>query len=272
MTSDSLFDGIAEIYDRARRPYPPRLFDDVFNYLGEHPQEPESPGALAAPRTVAAVEIGPGTGQATGPLLARGVTVAAVEPGPRLAVFLRNKFAAEQRLVVINERFEEAPLPVGLADLVLAATSFHWVDSEVRYEKTLELLRDGGALAVIGTNQIASSADRGYFAASQPIYDRHFRGEFVTELPGEDVTPPEVGELLENAAFEGVELFRYRWDQCYSTAEYLELVRSYSRTQQLEAGAREAFIADLASFIDREFEGYVVRPLVLTLLLARKRW
>ena len=273
MTSDSLFDGVAEVYDRARRPYPPRLFDDVFNYLGEHPQDPKSPEALAAPGAVAvaAVEIGPGTGQATGPLLARGVTVAAVEPGPRLAAFLRNKFAAEQRLVVINERFEEAPLPVGIADLVLAATSFHWVTAEVRYAKTLETLRDGGTLAVIGTNQIASSVDRGYFAASQPIYDRYFPGELRDEMPGEDVTPPEVGELLERDDFEGVELFRYRWDQRYSTDEYADLVRSYSGTQRLEAKAREAFIGELAGFIDGEFDGSVVRPLVLTLLLARKR-
>ena len=262
MTADNPFDGVAEIYDRARRSYPPRLFDDVFNYLGEHPQEPS---------TVAAVEIGPGTGQATGPLLARGVTVAAVEPGPRLAAFLRNKFAAEQRLVVINERFEDAPLPEGIADLVLAATSFHWVDAEVRYTKTVELLRDGGALAVIGTNQIASEVDRGYFAASQPIYERYFPNDTHEELPGEDVTPPEVGELLENEAFEGVELFRYRWDQSYSTADYLDLVRSYSGTAELDADVREAFVAELGAFIDAEFEGRVVRPLVLTLLLARKR-
>ena len=262
MTSDSPFDGVAEIYDRARRPYPPRLFDDVFNYIGEHPQEPG---------TVAAVEIGPGTGQATGPLLARGVTVAAVEPGPRLAAFLRNKFAADQRLLVINERFEDAPLPGGIADLVLAATSFHWVDSDVRYAKTLELLRDGGALAVIGTNQIASEVDRGYFAASQPIYERYFPGEFVDELPGEDVTPPEVGEVLEHEAFEGVELFRYRWDQQYSAGEYADLVRSYSGTQRLDAAGREAFVGELAAFIESDFDGTVVRPLVLTLLLARKR-
>ncbi|MBT5775280.1 MAG: methyltransferase domain-containing protein [Dehalococcoidia bacterium] len=262
MTSANPFDAVAEIYDRARRPYPPRLFDDVFNYLGEHPQEPSA---------VATVEIGPGTGQATGPLLARGVTVAAVEPGPRLAAFLRNKFAAEQRLLVINERFEDAPLPGGIADLVLAATSFHWVDSDVRYAKTLELLRDGGALAVIGTNQIASSVDRGYFAAAQPIYERYFPGEFVEELPDEDVTPPEVGEVLEQQEFEGVELFRYRWDQQYSTGEYADLVRSYSGTQRLDVAEREAFVGELAAFIESDFEGTVVRPLVLTLLLARKR-
>jgi len=262
VTSDRPFDAIAEIYDRARRPYPPRLFDDVFNYLGEHPQEPS---------TVAAVEIGPGTGQATGPLLARGVTVAAVESEPRFAAFLRNKFAAEQRLVVINERFEEAPLPVGLADLVLAATSFHWVEAEVRYAKTLTTLRDGGTLAVIGTNQIASEVDCGYFAASQPIYERYFPGEFVDELPAEDVTPLEVGEVLEHEAFEEVELFRYRWDQRYSAREYADLVRSYSGTQRLDETEREVFVSELAAFIEYDFDGTVVRPLVLTLLLARKR-
>ena len=262
MTFESMFDGVAEIYDRVRRPYPPRLFDDVFNYLGEHPQDPS---------TVAAVEIGPGTGQATGPLLARGVTVAAVEPGPRLAAFLRNKFAAEQRLMVINERFEDAPLPEGIADLVLAATSFHWVDSDVRYAKTLELLRDGGVLAVIGTNQIASSVDRGYFTASQPIYQRYFPGEEPADLPGDDVTPAEVGEVLENEEFEGVKLFRYRWDQQYSTDEYADLVRSYSGTQQMPGELREPFVGELAAFIDSDFDGNVVRPLVLTLLLARKR-
>jgi SAM-dependent methyltransferase len=262
MTPESPFDGVAEIYDRARRPYPSRLFDDVFNYLGKHPLEPS---------TVAAIEIGPGTGQATGPLLARGATVAAIEPGSRLAAFLRNKFAEERRLLVINERFEDAPLPVGIADLVLAATSFHCVDSDVRYAKTLELLRDGGALAVIGTNQIASSVDRGYFAASQPIYERYFPGEFVDELPGEDVTPPEVSEVLENEAFEGVELFRYRWDQQHSAGEYADLLRSYSETQRLDAVERETFVGKLATFIESDFDGTVVRPLVLTLLLARKR-
>jgi len=48
-------------------------------------------------------------------------------------------------------------------------------------------------------------------------------------------------------------------------------VRSYSGTQRLEAEAREAFIGELAGFIEGEFDGNVVRPLVLTLLLTRKR-
>ena len=139
MSSVSQFDRVAEIYDRIRPRYPDRLFSDLFRYLGG---DPEDPGSLAT------VEIGPGTGQATGALLKRGATVAAVEPGPHLAVFLRGRFPDEPRLVVINERFEDAPLPDGIADLVFAATSFHWLDRDTRYAKTLELLRPGGVLAI----------------------------------------------------------------------------------------------------------------------------
>ena len=68
-----------------------------------------------------------------------------------------------------------------------------------------------------------------------------------------------------------MELFRYRWDQQYSTGEYADLVRSYSGTQRLDVAEREAFVGELAAFIESDFEGTVVRPLVLTLLLARKR-
>lgn len=262
MAPASAFDDVAEIYDRVRPLYPERLYSDLFNYIG---------GDRENPSPIATVEIGPGTGQATAALLKRGATVAAVEPGPHLAVFLRGKFPDEPRLVVINERFEDAPLPESIADLVFAATSFHWLDPEVRYEKTLEVLRPGGVLAIAHPHQIASDVDRGYFAASQPIYGRYFGQDTTPELPDEDVTPTEIAEIIDTQRFESVELFRYRFDQRYSTTEYTDLVRSYSGTELMPADQREPFIADLAAFIDTEFDGYVIRPLVLTLVLARKR-
>lgn len=262
MSPASWFDDVAETYDRIRPLYPDRLYADLFHYIGDDPEDPQP---------LATVEIGPGTGQATGALLQRGATVAAVEPGPHLAVYLRGKFRDEPRLVVINERFEDAPLPEGIADLVFAATSFHWVDPDLRYPKVLSILRPGGVLAIAHPHQIASEVDRGYFTASQPIYGRYFGQHDTPESPGEDVTPPEIAEIIDTQQFEAVELFRYRFDQRYTTTEYIDLVRSYSNTNQLPAAERESFLGDLAAFIDAEFEGYVIRPLVLTLVLGRKR-
>jgi hypothetical protein len=64
-----LFDAIAEDYDRFRPTYPPALVDEACARL--------APGAWV-------LEIGCGTGQLTAALVARGLRVAAVDPGPNM--------------------------------------------------------------------------------------------------------------------------------------------------------------------------------------------
>ena len=262
MSTGIPLDFIAENYDRARPSYPKRLFSDLFHYIGNTHRESNR---------LATIEIGPGTGQATSALLKRGATVAAIEPAPDLATFLRAKFPEEPYLVVINERFEDAPLPEGITDLVIAAASFDCLNRDTRYDKTLALLRPGGVLAIVQEHHVTSETDRGYFNASKPIYAQYFDGEDSNALLDENITPAEVNEIISTHAFENVELFRYKFDLEYSTTLYADLVRSYSKTQQMPSEMRESFIAALVSLIDNQFEGYVVQPTVLTLLLARKQ-
>src|SRR5438128_2121798 len=75
----------------------------------------------------AVVEIGPGTGQATSELLRRGAKVHAIEPGPALARHLLAQHGGEPLAVTVSS-FEDVVLPDAAADLVVAATSFHWVE------------------------------------------------------------------------------------------------------------------------------------------------
>src|SRR5438045_878648 len=56
------------------------------------------------------IEVGPGTGQATTALLARGALVTAVEVGPQLAAHLERTYRRQDRLTVLNAAFEDAPL------------------------------------------------------------------------------------------------------------------------------------------------------------------
>ena len=254
------FDAVPEIYDRVRPSYPEPLFDDLFAYVGPPPTK------------VSAIEIGPGTGKATKSLLERGASVTAVEIGPQLAAFLRDKLSAAfpGRLNVINASFEECELPLATYDLVTSATAFHWVDADVRLRKSRDLLRPGGTLAIIGTNQIRADADRGYFERTFSIYKRYRPDEENTAVPGEDVTPPEYEELSASGLFDDLTLHRYRWDQTYPTSEYADLVRSYANTQVMEPAVRERLIADLSDVIDKEYGGSVTRPLVMTLTLGRK--
>lgn len=260
--SRGLFDQEVAAYDRARPSYPDPLFDDLTAYLLE--------GGITGP--IRTVEIGPGTGKATASLLVRGYRVTAVEHGAEMSAFLREKFAGETALTVLHAPFEEAPLSDGAFDAVISATSFHWIDPDVRLRKAHRILCDGGVLAVIDTNQIASDADRGFFDRCFPIYLKYRPDEKNTPVQGaHGVTPPALAEIAQSALFTDARLHRYRHDQTYPTHVYADLVRSYSNTQMMPRDAREALISDLCALIDAEFDGYVVRPLVITLVLARKR-
>lgn len=104
------FDGVAQSYAEARPAYPAELWRDVLAT------------GLATPGR-RALDIGAGTGEATGELLAHGMDVVAVEPGPRLAELLAER---HPRAVVIRSRAEELRLEAASFDLVVAATSIHW--------------------------------------------------------------------------------------------------------------------------------------------------
>ncbi len=253
------FDNVPEIYDRVRPTYPAELFAELFSYL-------QSDDGLRA------VEIGPATGKATRPLLEHGIAVTAVEPGERLAEFLVKKLGEEYAgLDVVVAKFEDAELESGAFDLVIAATSFHWIDPETRFQRCYDLLCDGGVLAVIHTNQIASTADEGFFARVQPVYDRHQENDPWYAPPAEDALKPEEYDgLVASGLFDDIELHKYRWDQTYTSAEYGDLMRSYSGTQAMEPPQQEAMIGDVCALIDAEFDGSITRPLVMTLSLGRR--
>jgi SAM-dependent methyltransferase len=132
MTGPLHFERHAHLYTRARPPYPAALWDRL-----------RALGLLRAGG--AALDVGAGTGQATGPLLAAGMLVTALEPGHRLATELRARYPE----ATVDERTaEEAELAAGAFDLAVAATSVHWLDLDVVLPRLHAALADDGHLAV----------------------------------------------------------------------------------------------------------------------------
>lgn len=250
------FDGVAEVYDRARPLYPDEHFDRLFALL---------------PDNAEVLEVGPGTGQASMALLDRGAAVTAAEIGPRLAAFLREKFAKETRLVVLNAAFEDVGVPHQSFDAVVAATCYHWVRGPARIERPLEVLKPGGWFAVINVLQVESDVDRGYFERVQPIYDAFDNGNPPGWTPRfhETAEPPIAGELRKSGRYESVAMHRIKWDQTYTSQQYRELLWTYSGTQSMAEPARSDMVDQLVAVIDDEFDGVLTRPLSATLMLAQ---
>ena len=124
-----LFERDPERYRRARPAYPGQLW----RMLAEIGVAQEGARVL---------DIGAGTGQATGPLVQRGASVEAIEPGPALASRLRQDLPGVRVQV---STAEDATYPTGVYDGVVCATALHWVDLAVVLPRIRDCLRPGGS-------------------------------------------------------------------------------------------------------------------------------
>ena len=248
------FNEVPDIYDEIRPSYPGELFNLLFQML---------------PSAPVIVEVGPGTGQATRDLLARGASVHAVEIGPATAAKLRQNLSSPSLRVSVGD-FEAIELPRASADAVFSATAYHWISSPARTDRPAFLLRPGGLVAIVDLIQVTDPADHGFFAAAQPIYEQYGEGHRGPASPARgDVDPACRKEMDNDERFHLIDVRRWDWDQTYTAAEYHKLMLSYSGTQMMAPALRLGLLDDMEALINSDFDGQITRPLVATLTAAR---
>jgi SAM-dependent methyltransferase len=250
------FGNVVDVYDEIRPTYPVALFDEFFALL---PSEPD------------VLEVGPGTGQATRDLLARGAVVHAVEISPSMARRLRSNLPSERLTVSVGD-FETIDLAAESADAVFSASAYHWISPAAQLDRPASILRPGGVLAVVGLFQVDSPEDRGFYAAAQPIYARYGRADEAPPTEARTDVEPTIAQALigSDPRFTDVVVHRWDWDQTYTAAEYRKLMLSFSDTNMMAAGDRMGLVDDMEAFIDSRFDGQVTRPLVVALTTARR--
>ncbi|KAF4410762.1 class I SAM-dependent methyltransferase [Streptomyces lycii] len=252
------FDEDAELYDRARPGYPPELFDGLTEVAGI------GPGCRV-------LEVGAGTGKATLPLAERGCRITAVERGEAMAAVARRNLAGFAAVEVVTADFETWPLPEEPFDAVVAATAFHWIDPAVRMAKAADALRPGGALAVVATQHVAGGSEA-FFAEVQDCYERFDPATPPGLRPpaAEDVdTSAHADEAARSGRFGPVDFRRYAWDLEYTTAEYLDVLRTYSNHRALPPETREGLLDCIAGLIDSRYGGRVTKRYLTELRVSR---
>jgi hypothetical protein len=128
-------------------------------------------------------------------------------------------------------------------------------------------------VAIVDVIQVDSPDDAGFFAASQPIYERYGQGRNGPPHNGPPANratvEPAIKDVLEaDRRFENVSVRRYDWNQTYTATDYRLLMLSYSGTQMMDEPERLALLDDIEKFIHSDFGGAVTRPLVVTLTTA----
>lgn len=231
------FNSAASTYHRGRPPYPDAVFDLLATRCGLRP------GARV-------LEIGAGNGLATGPLLAAGAHVVAVEPGADLAAILAVTHACDRLDVTIAD-FETARLP-GEFDLAVAATSLHWLDPATAIEKIAGLVRPGGWLA-------AWWNEFGDTKRPTPFRDRldEVYHDLLPAEPGYRSSRSHVLDtdrwrqrLTAGGWFDDVAVDIVEWHQTLTADTARDLWSTFPNIAELTRPDREQFLTRLGAIID----------------------
>jgi SAM-dependent methyltransferase len=204
---------------------------------------------LALTGATRVLEIGCGPGKFTEPLARRGVTIDALEPGPALADYARSKLADWPRVKVYTSSFEAWQTDTRY-DLVVAASSFHWLDPETRFQRCsgfapyLALCWPGGR----------HTKDDEFETAVQPIYEAIAPALAEKNQAVEDFTRTEASPL-----FEPVERRFYPWEARLTSGEYVHVLNTFSNHLTLPDDARTRLHEAIRRLLDERFGGVLVR-------------
>lgn len=159
-----VFDTIPEQFDKFRPRYSRDLFDYLIGTAGICPE-------------TAVLEIGPGTGQATDPILDTGCNYNAIELGEHLYAKMIEKYGDRPNFHIVNDDFITHDFGDRKFDVIYSAATIQWIPERVAFPKTLDLLKPGGMLAMMFLIGDYKSSNEELYGNIQKVYDEYYKPE-----------------------------------------------------------------------------------------------
>jgi len=233
-----IFETIPEEFDRWRPRYCDELFSDIIKYA-------------QIDSSKAVLEIGPGTGQATEPLLKTGCAYSAVEIGDEFAKFMNNIYNSYANFRLINADFELYDFGDNSFDLVYSAAAFQWIKEDIGYSKVYNILKSGGVFATFGVesgSRVPALNDR-----IQEVYSKYWKPEFDYDnyikernSDGEDIDRI---DKFKKYGFVDAERRNYSNTREFSAEDYISYIKTSSGHISLKEPYRSKLLDGIKNVI-----------------------
>ena len=221
-----VFDTIPDQFDMYRNRYSDELFHYLIDYAGV------GPGTKV-------LELGPGTGQASEPIIKTGCEYYAIELGEHLYLKMVEKFGKHSNFHIVNDDFVTHDFGDAKFDLIYSAATIQWIPEEVAFEKTLSLLKPGGVLAMMLTSSEYRSNNEALYQKIQKLYDTYYQPDIPYTHGGFRYTAaPEYG-------YTEVEKREFRGKREFSAAEYVAYSGTHCDHIMIKDAIRETFFKGL---------------------------
>ncbi len=249
----TIFDRVPEQFDKWRPRYCDELYRDLIEYA-----------ALAPEKTV--LEVGPGTGQATEPVLQSGCHYTAIELSEVFTGIMQDKFASYPNFHILNADFETYNFGESSFDLLYSAAAFQWIPEKIGYPKAYSLIKSGGAFAMLlmrpDIQPGGGYTDEPLYSKIQEVYAAYFR-------PETEYTCSLDYEACEKYGFVDLERHEYRKTRCYTADEYIALIGTHSNHISLQEPFRASFYDGIRKAIIEAGNSITLYDKI-TMYLARK--
>lgn len=246
-------------YDTVRPLYPQWMFETLAGFVDE-------------PVTL---EIGPGNGLATRSLAQIGASpITLVESDQRFSGLLEGLTDAHGDPCQISyASFEAASLPARSFDLVVAATSFHWLEPGVRVEKLARLVKPRGIVALMWHVFQDMALEDLFHEATKDLLS----GLNNSPSGSPDELPFALDREARESEFQTTDQFEMRfyqeerWRLKLSPAGVRALYEGFSGVAQLPERGRVELLNKLETIARDEFKGQVVRNMTSPLYVFERK-
>ena len=197
-----VFDTIPEQFDKFR----PRYSEELFAFLNER-------AGIGPGKRV--LELGPGTGQATEPVLRTGCEYHAIELGEHLYRKMLEKYGMLPNFHIVNDDFITHDFGDMKFDMIYSAATIQWIPQDIAFAKTFELLKPGGTLAMMLTSSEYKSDNEALYEKIQALYDRYYKPDIpYTHGKFQYTAAPEYG-------YSEVERYEFKGKRVFNAEEYV---------------------------------------------------
>lgn len=248
-----VFDSIPDQFDQWRPRYCAELFDDLIEYT-----------RLDDSKSV--LEVGPGTGQATEPILKTGCAYLAIELGENFVGFMQKAFGSYPNFQIVNADFETYDLGSNRFNLVYSAAAFQWIPEQIGYPKAYDILKSGGTFAMFmmrpDIQPGGGYTDEPLYSRIQAVYAEHFRPETEYKCKLDY-------DAREKYGFVDLERREYRKTRTYNADDYVALIGTHADHITLREPDKSRFYAGIREAIMKSGNQITLYDKI-TLYLARK--
>ncbi len=248
-----VFDSIPEQFDKWRPRYCEELFADLIEYASLDSEK-------------ATLEVGPGTGQATEPILKTGCSYLAIELGENFTDFMRNKFSHYNNFNIVNDDFETYDFKSNSFDLVYSAAAFQWIPENIGYPKAYDILKSNGTFAMFmmrpDIQPGGGYTDEPLFTKIQEVYSEFFRPETEYKCRLNY-------DARDKYGFVNLECREYKKTREYNADEYVSLIGTHADHLTLQEPYKTKFYEGIRDVI-YSFGNKITLYDKITMYLAKK--